>query len=88
MLLPEKWSVLGRGADLRIGTAFRHNEHIDTTSQNPELVRELQELRRSFGTVPALQGIDQVDQPVRATMTSGRHVHGVAAALAAQSLDP
>jgi hypothetical protein len=33
--------AIGRGADLRIGTEFRHNEHIDTASARGELVREV-----------------------------------------------
>lgn len=35
--------AVGRGADLRIGTAFRHNEHIDTSSDSPEMVLEVPE---------------------------------------------
>ena len=34
-----------RGADLRVGTTFRHNEHIDTDSTNTELVREMMDFR-------------------------------------------
>ena len=34
-----------RGADLRVGTTFRHNEHIDTDSTNTELVREVMDFR-------------------------------------------
>ena len=37
-----------RAADLRIATEFRHNEHIDTTSSNPELVREVAEFRVTY----------------------------------------
>lgn len=33
--------AIRRAADLRIYTEFRHNEHIDTDSDNPELVREV-----------------------------------------------
>jgi hypothetical protein len=33
-------SAIGRGADFRIGTEFRHNEHIDTTSSDHSLMRE------------------------------------------------
>ena len=36
------------GADLRIYTEFRHNEHIDTTSSNPEIVREVAEFRTTY----------------------------------------
>lgn len=34
-----------RGADLRIATSFRHNEHIDTSSDNPDLIEEVMDLR-------------------------------------------
>ena len=33
--------AVGQGADLRGGTTFRHNEHIDTDSINTELMREV-----------------------------------------------
>ena len=33
--------AVGQGADLRVGTTFRHNEHIDTDSINTELMREV-----------------------------------------------
>ena len=33
------------GADLRIGTAFRHNEHIDPASDREELIREVMDFR-------------------------------------------
>ena len=33
------------GADLRIGTAFRHNEHIDPESDREELIREVMDFR-------------------------------------------
>lgn len=36
------------GADLRIYTEFRHNEHIDTTSANSELIREVSEFRETY----------------------------------------
>lgn len=38
--------AIRRGADLRIGTAFRHNEHIDTTSDSNELIEEVAEFAR------------------------------------------
>ena len=40
--------AIGRGADLRIGTAFRHNEHVDTASPNNELVREHMDFRVTY----------------------------------------
>ncbi len=33
------------GADLRVGTAFRHNEHIDTSSDSDELIQEVMDFR-------------------------------------------
>jgi len=41
-------AALRRGADLRIYTEFRHNEHIDPTSDNPELIREVSEFRATY----------------------------------------
>lgn len=40
--------AIRRGADLRIYTEFRHNEHIDTSSENDELVREVAEFRQTY----------------------------------------
>ncbi len=40
--------AIRRGADLRIGTAFRHNEHIDVTSTNNELIREVMDFRVTY----------------------------------------
>lgn len=37
--------AIRRGADLRIGTAFRHNEHIDITSSNNEIIQEVMDFR-------------------------------------------
>ena len=34
-------AAVRRGADLRINTEFRHNEHIDPKSTNPELIQEV-----------------------------------------------
>ena len=36
------------GADLRIYTEFRYNEHIDTASDNPELVTEVSDFRVTY----------------------------------------
>jgi len=36
------------GADMRIGTAFRHNEHIDPTSDDDELIREVTDFRITY----------------------------------------
>jgi hypothetical protein len=41
-------AALARGADLRIYSEFRHNEHIDTTSSNDELVRETMDMRATY----------------------------------------
>ena len=40
--------AIRRAADLRIATAFRHNEHIDTASGDDELVREVAEFRVTY----------------------------------------
>src|SRR5215467_5244108 len=40
--------AIRRAADLRIATEFRHNEHIDTTSDDPQLVREVAEFRVTY----------------------------------------
>lgn len=40
--------AIRRGADLRIGTEFRHNEHIDTNSKNRELIREVADFRVTY----------------------------------------
>lgn len=40
--------AIRRGADLRIGTSFRHNEHIDTSSENDELIEEVAEFRQTL----------------------------------------
>ena len=39
---------IGRGADLRIYTEFRHNEHIDVSSDNNELIKEVSEFRATY----------------------------------------
>ncbi|MCC6511170.1 MAG: hypothetical protein IT423_18865 [Pirellulaceae bacterium] len=41
-------SAIGRGADLRIYTEFRHNEHIEPGSTNPEIVREVSDFRVAY----------------------------------------
>lgn len=40
--------TLRAGADLRIYTAFRNNEHLDTTSGNSELVDEVSDFRTTY----------------------------------------
>ena len=40
--------AIRRGADLRIVTHFRHNEHVDTSSDNSEVVHELAEFRVTY----------------------------------------
>ncbi len=44
----ELCNAIGNGADLRIETTFRHNEHIDITSGNHEWVREVSEFRVTY----------------------------------------
>lgn len=57
--------AIQRGADLRIYTEFRHNEHIDLASDNPELVQEVSE----FGVTYLIRdswvaGIMSLRQPI------------------------
>lgn len=40
--------AIRRAADLRVCTAFRHNEHIDVTSSNPELILEAMDFRITY----------------------------------------
>ncbi len=40
--------AIRRGADLRIHTGFRHNEHIDTDSNSNELVEEVSEFKTTY----------------------------------------
>jgi hypothetical protein len=41
-------AAVRRGADLRVQTAFRHNEHIDTDSSSAELVEEVAEFKATY----------------------------------------
>ena len=41
-------AAIRRGADLRIYTEFRHNEHIDTKSANRELIKEVADFRITY----------------------------------------
>ena len=41
-------NAIRRAADLRIATAFHHNEHIDTSSRSPELIQEVAEFRTTY----------------------------------------
>lgn len=57
--------AIGRAADLRIVTEFRHNEHIDVSSSSPELIREVAE----FGVTYRIDnhwtaGIMSLRQPI------------------------
>ena len=40
--------AIRRGADLRIGTDFRHNEHICPGGDNPEIIREVSDFRTTY----------------------------------------
>jgi len=40
--------AIRRGADMRVYTTFRHNEHIDVTSANPELIGETTDFRITY----------------------------------------
>lgn len=41
-------AAIRRGADLRIATEFRHNEHIDVTSDNDEIIQEVADFRVTY----------------------------------------
>lgn len=41
-------AAIARGADLRIYSEFRHNEHIDTSSASNELIRETMDMRATY----------------------------------------
>ena len=41
-------AAIDAGADLRIATEFRHNEHIDPGSTSAQLIREVAELRVTY----------------------------------------
>jgi len=41
-------AAIGRGADLRIYSEFRHNEHIDTSSSRAELIQESMDMRCTY----------------------------------------
>jgi hypothetical protein len=56
--------AVARGADLRIYTEFRHNEHIDVDSKNQELIREVAEFGVTYRIEPA---------PVSAGLVRGNH---------------
>ncbi len=40
--------AIARGADLRIYSEFRHNEHIDTASHNGDLIQETMDMRATY----------------------------------------
>ena len=40
--------AIRRGADLRVYTEFRHNEHIDVDSDNAELIKESMDFRITY----------------------------------------
>ena len=53
------------GADLRIGTAFRHNEHIDVISDSDELVQEVMDFRVTYLIADSwVAGIQNLRMPV------------------------
>ena len=49
-------AAIRRGADLRIRTEFKNNEHIDTGSDNAEAIQEVAEFGRPAGHRPPLSG--------------------------------
>ena len=53
------------GADLRVGTAFRHNEHIDPKSESDELIREVMDFRITYLIEDRwVAGIENLRMPV------------------------
>ncbi|MBP90027.1 MAG: hypothetical protein CMJ64_25520 [Planctomycetaceae bacterium] len=53
------------GADLRVGTGFRHNEHIDPTSESDELIREVMDFRITYLIEDRwVAGIENLRMPV------------------------
>ncbi len=40
--------AIARGADLRVYSEFRHNEHIDTASDNDDLIQETMDMRATY----------------------------------------
>lgn len=40
--------AISRGADFRVGTTFRHNQHIDTRSTSDELIRETMQFQVTY----------------------------------------
>ena len=53
------------GADLRVGTAFRHNEHIDPSSDSDELIREVMDFRITYLIEDRwVAGIENLRMPV------------------------
>ena len=58
-------SAIRGGADLRVGTAFRHNEHIDPASENNELIREVMDFRITYLIEDRwVAGIENLRMPV------------------------
>lgn len=45
---PELRAAISRGADLRIYSEFRHNEHIDVDSNDDDLVQETMDMRATY----------------------------------------
>ncbi len=57
--------AIGRAADLRIYTEFRHNEHIDVDSLNGELIREVAEFGVTYRVDQRwVAGIMSLRQPI------------------------
>ena len=71
--------ALRSGADLRVSTGFKHNERIDPSSANDELIREVMDFRVTYLLDDRWSaGIQNMRMPV--TLTDGfgpRQVHVV-----------
>lgn len=64
--------AIARGADLRLYSEFRHNEHIDTASDQAELIRETMDMRTTYLIDKRwAAGISTLRQPVELPLGFG-----------------
>lgn len=67
-------NAIRAGADLRIGTAFRHKEHIDPTSDSNELIREVMDHRITYLVADHwVAGIENLRVPIQLPDGFGPH---------------
>jgi hypothetical protein len=79
--------AIDRGADLRIGTEFFHDEHIDTSSDNHERIRF--EVRGPCGPIsgPLVRGMRRISMRCRLAARSGMVVAVVLAGIVAAAAE-